>query len=203
MLRLRLVGQPQRPIQCDPALHFRVDKVLLSAANLPDAVVGARPVVRPNPASGEVGPNVVSDRRSVLVVQINRIHQLAIDVELQLRRGGVADAHRTRAAIALQVVERFLGQFVAAVDSIHDLQWSAMRRPLDRALLQPAHKLLRLLLEAQPHKRIQRERRVPDPGVPVIPVAHAAEFLGETAGRAATMAPVGANVISLSIMAER
>jgi len=71
-----------------------------------------------------------------------RIHQLAIDVELQLRRGGVADAHRTRAAIALQVVERFLGQFVAAVYAIHDLQWSAMRRPLDRALLQPAHELL-------------------------------------------------------------
>src|SRR5262249_13739328 len=79
------------------------------------------------------------------------------------------------------MVEGFLRQGVAAIDAVHELQ-RAPARPLDRPLLQPSHELLGLVHEAEPHQPIQRERRIPDPGVAVIPVAHATDLLRETAG---------------------
>ena len=51
---------------------------------------------------------------------------------------------------------------------------------------------LRLLGEPEPQERVERERGVADPGVAVVPVAHAADLprAGSSVG-AATIAPVG------------
>jgi len=59
-----------------------------------------------------VPPAVVPDRGGVLVVQVHRVHQLAVDVELELRIGPVADPHRPRAAVAVEV-----RQFPSSVNS--------------------------------------------------------------------------------------
>src|SRR5262245_16942572 len=79
------------------------------------------------------------------------------------------------------MLERFLRQFVAAVNAVHELQ-RPNACPLNGTLLQPSHELLCLVLESEPHKSIPRETRIPDPGVAVIPVGHAADLLRETAG---------------------
>ena len=42
---------------------------------------------------------------AVLVVEIHRVHELAVDVELELVVGAVADAHRRRAGVPLEVRE--------------------------------------------------------------------------------------------------
>ena len=72
-------------------------------------------------------PHVVRERRAVLVVQIDRVHQLAVDVELQVLAGGVADAHRPRAAVAVEVVELDLGELVTAVDAVHHVERAVFR----------------------------------------------------------------------------
>src|SRR3989454_3520136 len=100
-----------------PAHHPRVEELLPSAAHLPDALVrlapvGADPVDQPD----DVRPGVVPDGRAVLVVQVDGVHQLAVDVELEVVEGGVADTDRTRAHVALEVGQGLLGQRVAAVE---------------------------------------------------------------------------------------
>ena len=42
----------------------------------------------------QVDPGVVGDRLAVLVVEVHRVDQLAVDVELELVGGAVADPHR-------------------------------------------------------------------------------------------------------------
>ena len=89
-----------------------------------------------------------------------------------------------RVAVARPVRVLDLGQLGAPVDAVHDLQ--RPRRPdlpLARAVGQPAHERRRLLGEAEPQQRVERERGVADPRVAVVPVALAAELLGQRRGR--------------------
>ena len=56
-----------------------------------------------------------------LRVDVDRVEQGAVDVVLALLVGGVADPHRLRSDVAVQVVERLLGQLRLAADPEHDL----------------------------------------------------------------------------------
>ena len=77
-----------------------------------------------------------------------------------------------------------LGQVGAAVDPVHDLQRPARPDlPLARAVGQPVHERRGLFGEAEPQQPVERERRVADPGVAVVPVAPAAELLGQRGRR--------------------
>ncbi len=129
-----------------------------------------------------MAPRVICHRRTVLVVQVDRIHQFAVDVELQLLASAVADAHRARATVAFQVVEGFLRHFVPTIDAVHNLQ-GAKTRSFDAALLQPAHEVLGLVRHPQAQEGVQSKCRVADPGVAVVPIAHPADLLGEAARR--------------------
>ena len=156
--------------------------MLRAAAHLPDALVLALPVVAdPVDHAADPQPRVVADRLAVLVEQIDRVQQLAVDVELQLVVGAVADPHRTRAHVAVEVIEHLLGQVLLAVDAVHDLQAGVRLRCA--VLGDEPEEALRLLLEAQAQERVDRERRVAHPGVAVVPVALAADALRERAGR--------------------
>ena len=87
------------------------------------------------------------------------------------------------AGVALPVVQDLLLQVRGAVDPVHDLQ---RPRGLPGLLLspvrQPAPERLGLLGEPQPEQGMDREGPVPDPGVAIIPVALAADLLGQTGG---------------------
>ena len=110
--------QPDGPVERDPALELRIDEVLPAAADLPDPLVGPVPVVdQPVHHPADRLPEVVGDAVGVLVEEVDRVHHLAVDVQLELVGRGVADADRLRAAVAVEVVEVLLGQFVAAVDA--------------------------------------------------------------------------------------
>ena len=114
-----------------------------------------------------------------VVEQLDEVQQLPVDVELQLTVGGVANPHRRRSSVALDVVEDLLGEVVAAVDAVHDLELSGLRR-LSIPLLEPAQERARLVLVAEPHERRGGERTVADPSEAVIPVALAAHQLRQT-----------------------
>ena len=128
-------------------------------------------------------PAPVGGLHAVGVGEVHGVHRLAVDVELELAGGAVADAHRPRPAPALEMIQGLLGQIGTAVDAVHDLQRvAAVAVPFVGAVPQPAAEGGGLLGEAEPEQRVDGERAVPDPGVPVVPVALAAGLLGQPGG---------------------
>src|SRR5262249_24781473 len=133
-----------RALDGDPGHQPRVDEVLLAAPGLPDAFVAAVPVLAdPLDEARELAPGLVVYRLAVLVVEVDGVHQLAVDVELELLRGAVPDPDGRRPAVALEVRQLELLEVGAPVDPVHDLERpgrAAVR--LAHAVGQPAHEAL-------------------------------------------------------------
>ena len=140
-------------------------------------------LAEPVDQADRVQPGLVPHPQAVRVGEIDRVQRLAVDVELQLAGRAVADPHRARSPVALEMVEDLLVEVGRPVDAVHDLK---RRRPF-RGLLdpgvEPLQKRPRLVGEAQTEQRVHRERRVAYPGEPVVPVALAADLLGQRRGR--------------------
>ncbi len=176
----------QPAVQRHPAHELRVDEVPPPpAAHLPDALVLPVPVVgHPVYQIADVLPGVVTDRGDILVAQVGRVHQLAVDVELKLAVGGVADADRLRPRVTVEVRQLLFGQVGPAVHGIHELERSvAVRVALLPARGQPVPELGCLFGESDSQEGIHRERGVADPGVAVVPVPHPADPLRQAGGR--------------------
>ncbi len=105
---------------------------------------------------------------------LERDHHLAEDVALTLVDGAVADPHRARAGIPRQVVELALDELAPAVDAVHDLHVLGVARDRPQQPVAPQPGLLEV---AAAEQRLERERRVAQPAVAVVPVALAAEVL--------------------------
>src|SRR5829696_2737647 len=166
-----LIGQPQGSVQGDPAHELRVHEVPPSTSNLPDSLIFASPVVAdPVDQPAQVSPQLVPDGVAVLVVEIDRVHQLAVDVQLQLVVGTVADPDRPRAPVALQVLQGLLGEVAPPIYAVHELQRAVWSR-LAAAVLEPAHERLSLLGEPDAQETVEGEGGVTDPRVTVTPVA--------------------------------
>src|SRR5215469_1869896 len=178
-----LGGEADRAIDGDPAHHPRVEELLPSAPHLPDALVRPAPVgAYPVDQTQDVRPAVVPDRRTVLVVQVDRVHQLAVDIELEVVESRVPDTDRPGSHVAFEMRQGLLGQRMTAIEPIHDLE-RAVGLELLAALRHPAHEGGRLFRVAEAHESLEDERRVADPGVAIVPVAPAPDQLGETEGR--------------------
>ncbi len=108
------------------------------------------------------------------------IHQLAVDVELQLVRRRVADAHGPRAFVTGKPRHLPLGETPLAGDAIHDLHLVGCARERAQKPIAPG---FRLLVVAGVHQGLQREGRVAQPAVAVVPVARAGELLRERGRR--------------------
>ena len=119
------------------------------------------------------------------------VHGLAEDVQLELAGGAVADPDRARAAPALPVVKGLLGEVGGPVHPVHDAQRAAAvaSAVLDQPVPDPDAEGRRLFQVAQSQQRVHRERRVPDPGVAVVPVALAPDLLREPGGRRGDQRP--------------
>src|SRR5437588_3082592 len=77
---------------------------------------------------------------------VDRLQHLAVDIELQLVNGCVADSDWFRSTITIEIFEDVLGDPVIAVDRVHDLE--TFRVSLVR-LSHPADETIGLLVE--PH----------------------------------------------------
>ena len=111
---------------------------------------------------------------------MHRVHHLAEHVELQLPVRRVADAHRARLLVARKPRHFPFGEAPLARDAVHHLE--LLRPARDRAR-QPVAPALRLLVIAGVHQGEQRQRRVAHPAEAVVPVAVAADPLGQRGGR--------------------
>src|SRR5262249_9156281 len=134
-------GEPDGAVEGDPGLEPAGGEVALAAAGLPDALIRPGPVsAQPVSDLGDRHPALVRRMQALAVGEEPGIGGLAVDVELQLVGGAVADPDRAGAAPALEVVEGLLDQVGAAVDPVHDLQWPALPGVLGRAIAQPGPK---------------------------------------------------------------
>ena len=96
------------------------------------------------------------------------------------RDGRVADPHRSRAGVPGQPVDGPLGQAPRAVDGVHDLEVGGVA---GHGPEQPVAPEPRLVGRARLDQRVDREGGVAQPAVAVVPVALAAEVLGQRGGR--------------------
>src|SRR4029078_12584434 len=81
------------------------------------------------------------------------------------------------------MIERFLAEIGAAVNAIHELQWPvrvAVR--FMPPVLQPIPESCRFFCKTDTQESIDRERRVTNPGVAVVPIPHAANGFRQAAG---------------------
>ena len=126
--------------------------------------------------SSQAGPPSGSSRLGRLV---EGRHDLAVDVELELPGRGVADPHRARSLVARQPVDLPLVEPPLAPGPVHDLH---LGRVAGRRPQQPAPPGHGLLVEAAAHQRLEGQGGVAQPAEPVVPVATAAQRLGQRGG---------------------
>ncbi len=87
------------------------------------------------------------------VALVERVHDLAVDVELTLLVRGVADAHGRRPFVAGEPGDLELFEASSSVDAVHDLQLRRVAR--DRAK-EPLAPIARFFVEAV----VEEERSV-------------------------------------------
>src|SRR5262249_4283361 len=106
-----LIRQAEATIKCDPAHDPGIEKLVLTPACLPDSIILTLPMIAdPIQQTCQIHPQVMGDGFTVFVIEIDCIHQLTIDIELELVSGTVANAHRCRLPVALQMGEQLLGK---------------------------------------------------------------------------------------------
>src|SRR3712207_9541081 len=90
-----MLSQANGAIQCYPRHQSAVGELLAASAGLPDAFLGLIPVLaKPVGYVRESGPEFVTHLQAAGVSEIDGIHRLAVDVELQLIGRAVADSYR-------------------------------------------------------------------------------------------------------------
>ena len=105
---------------------------------------------------------------------VQRVEQLAVRVELELRRRRVPDSHRCRPLVAREPVELAFVEAALAGDPVHDLD---VGRVAGHGAEQPLAPRRRLVVIAGTQHRDERERRVAEPAVAVVPIADPSDQL--------------------------
>ena len=150
---------PRRTARSNATQHISREcrKWRATAANLPDAFVLAVPVFgEPAKDALLVLPVVVAGGVAVLVGEIECVGQLAVDVELQLLIGGVADADGFGVHVATKMFELGLRRLLRAVDTVEHLQ-RTVGSVVVQTVMDPSLKLRSLFDETEPHHGIERE----------------------------------------------
>ena len=154
--------------------------MLRLAAGLPDPLVGIAPHLRRALRLGlDDRPQPPRQALAAARMEQDRVERRSEDVVLALVERAVAEPHRMGAGIAGELVSRGLGQVAAPVDPIHDLERPILVR---LEVGDELHELVGLPVQVQEVQRLQRERRVADPGEAVVPVALSPRRLGQRGG---------------------
>src|SRR5262249_11299643 len=112
------------------------------------------------------------DAMAVFICEINRVHHLAINVQLELLVSCISDAYRLRILIPTEMIQRNLVELLPAIEPIHHLQWTRLGI-VTQSSFEPLNECFRFVDKSQSNEGIQRESRVSQPGEAVIPIAHA------------------------------
>lgn len=117
------------------------------------------------------------DGLAVLVVQVDAVHELAVNVELLVEGGAVADANGLAAAVAVEVREFMLGDVGLAADGEHDGETAVFHAGFEKTLADEVHVGVCFFGEAQAEEDVDCEAGVADPGEAVVPVSFVGGWL--------------------------
>jgi hypothetical protein len=124
-----LFDQLHCAIERDPRHHFRMSELLPPATHFPDSFVGFFPFRLEEIHECGLHPPVCFicfDPGQVRA--IGGIHHLSINIELELLRGGVADANWPRLLIAAEPFHLEFLQAPLAPHAVHDLHLAGAPR---------------------------------------------------------------------------
>src|SRR5207237_1388655 len=134
------VVQLEKTVERRPAEHPRMGEVPALAADLPDSLIRLLPPFAGEPAKADERALRIAIEGPSAAHEVRRCaDDLAVDVELDLVRGCISDAHRPRAAMAGEVQELALLRRLASVDVVEDAQLrpgsaGRVEQPLDEGL---------------------------------------------------------------------
>src|SRR5262249_46729666 len=126
----------------------------------------------------DILPSGIRNRISILVRQVNGVHHFAVDIQLQLLISRVSNAYWPRVLVATEVAESNFIELLPAIHAIHYLQGTALC-VVTQAPFQPINECGCFFHETEPNQRIQRESRIPQPCVAIVPVPHSPNALRE------------------------
>src|SRR4030095_3564078 len=97
------------------------------AAHFPDTLIRTLPIV-PQPLQQTLNllPSPVRDRLAVFVREVDGIHHLAVNIELQLLVSSVADANWPRIFVTAKMIQRDFLEILSAVHAVHNLQRTSL-----------------------------------------------------------------------------
>src|SRR6266700_5305577 len=168
-------------IECDPGHYFRMDEMLAPPSHFPDALVRRRPdLLEVGKKSALKIPSFCEILQTAGPRMVQRVHDLAENVDLQLSRGSVADPDRLRALVARKPGHLPFGKPFLAGKPVHDLNLRGTSR---RRSQQPIAPGARFVVVSGIHESEQRERRVAQQADAVVPVARSANLLRQRCGR--------------------
>ncbi len=168
------------PVKGNPCHGLGVHEVAGTVADLPDAAVRLPPVVGHEVGeAGEVRPLGAHDVVTEGFAGAQAVEQLAVAVELQLPLGTVADPHRPRPAVALDVIDLSFGEVGLAADAVEDTQRHAAG---GGRFAHPPGPQLGFGGAAELVQGVEGEAGVAQPGIAVVPIAHAADLLWQRRG---------------------
>src|SRR3954471_12276445 len=150
-------------------------EVVTRPAHLPDAVVGLPPDrldILDHPAP--TGPEAFVDPAEQLAAEERHADDLAVDVELELFGRCIADPDRLGALVAGKVTQFELREPTLPADPVHDLDLGRVARTDPQEEVAEAQRLVGI---AGAEQRLEREHRVSQPAVAVVPVAYAPDVL--------------------------
>ena len=151
------------------------------AAHFPDAFVRILPgILEESQQAPLQRPSLLRRFELTHAPLVECVEHLAVHVQLELIRSCVAHTNRFRSFVARQPVECQFEQPALAGDAVHDLQ---RRRVAGSGAEQPDPPGTRLLEIAGVQEGEQRQGGVSQPAVTVVPVALAADLLGQRRGR--------------------
>src|SRR5262252_2274135 len=148
---IKLLDHANGAIDRDPGLDLRMREVAqTSAANLPDALIGPLPHLFEVPEDAQVnGPRCLGRFKPHLAGGIKTTECFAVDVDLELVPGTVANAHGAGLLITGKPVELQLVQPSLSGNAVHDLKPRGITRDCAR---QPVTERSRLILVSADHQ---------------------------------------------------
>ena len=142
-------------------------------AHFPDALIRLPPTgLEPVEDLARQRPRGVGGLEPALPRHVQRVDDLAVDIELELIGGAVSDPYRLGALVAGQPRQLELDQASLPRDAVHHLDVLGIAG--DRTQ-QPVPPRARFVDVARSQEGEESERRVAQPAVPVVPVTDPAE----------------------------
>src|SRR5258707_13253671 len=124
------------------------------AAHFPDTLIRTAPIVpQPLQQTLNLQPSLVRHRLTVFIGEVDGLHHLSVNIELQLLVSSVADANWPRILVTAKMIQRDFLEIPSAVHAVHDLQRTSLGI-IAEATLDPLYERIRFVDEAQPDERI-------------------------------------------------